>query len=146
MSAGAYKKRTLSKLSRLGRKRSKRLRGLMKTGRVDGGEEAGRDVCRVGRGLHEGMGGRNTNRKGTTQVLAGGDNLPVLPYWVFLPVHINSFDMNTQIRRFRTCTSFSFFSDATISPLYIYYFRSYPGERYATRSYLEKYFTKTQGQ
>ena len=40
------KKKLLSMLGRVGRKRGKRLRGLMKTGRGGGGEEAGRDVCR----------------------------------------------------------------------------------------------------
>ena len=56
LGAGVDQKKPLSKL---GRKRCKRLRGLMKTGRDDGGEEAGRDVCsRVGRELREGKGGR----------------------------------------------------------------------------------------
>ena len=57
LSAGVDQKKPLSKL---GRKRCKRLRGLMKTGRDDGGEEAGRDVCsRVGReGATRGKGGK----------------------------------------------------------------------------------------
>ena len=57
LSAGVDQKKPLSKV---GRKRCKRLRGLMKTGRDDGGEEAGRDVCsRVGReGATRGKGGK----------------------------------------------------------------------------------------